>query len=797
MRNPRSPRGSLLVVAAWCAGLLMAGCSPKPQQGDAGEDAGQSDANPVIGMDHVMTPLPDGGDAGPSGPCAGVQCPPNEYPSPGVAACACVCDPGYVPDLGDSTQCVFDICHTDGGCADGTCRIADCDPHATCQPEAQGEHTCQCEVGWTGPGTTCLQDYCYVTDGGVFVTDNGNCPINTDCASSPSGVVCNCIPPLVAYPLGNTSPQVQCIQPVCDFDGGNPCDMNAICANTPTGAQCTCEAPFLGDGLAGDCAMPDNCLDAGTGMPYCDTNATCSYDRLLGTTCTCNMGYQGTGIPGHCSLVPICESQQPPCDVNAHCTDTQTPPYYRCACNTGYDGDGLHGDCTPHDRCTDTPAPCDTNATCTFTGPGTYSCLCNGGFAGNGTTCHVGYKSVAAGGATTCAIRVDGTLWCWGDATQGAVCNGMLAPRGGNSTFDIANPTQVGSASDWIAVTGGESHTCGIRAGSGQTAGTLWCCGWNAYGQLDVDTFDPAIASSQPDNQYNSGVPVQVGTDSTWTQVAAGVGDTCGIKSDGTLWCWGADSHGDSIGQCPACTVVPALPDGGLAGGEPSPPVEIPGPGRGSNWTAVALGADHICAIRDDGSLWCWGRNDEGELGDGTFNTHEAPEEIGAGGSPWVSISAGEWHTCGTRADGSAWCWGDNQAGDVGVGVALGMVPMPVSSPGQVLASPSEESAWTVSACGPQGDHVCALKADGSVWCWGEDYYGELGVTPPAVTYYPNATHTPIPLESGRSITGVTAGDFHSCALDSSGQLWCWGHNQQGQLGNGTRSDTTMATPTE
>jgi alpha-tubulin suppressor-like RCC1 family protein len=286
---------------------------------------------------------------------------------------------------------------------------------------------------------------------------------------------------------------------------------------------------------------------------------------------------------------------------------------------------------------------------------------------------------VSAGGTHACGIRSNGTLWCWGRNDFGQLGDG--------TTTDRPSPVQVGTRSDWTAVAAGGSHTCGIRAG-----GTLWCWGLNWDGQLGNGS------------NASSTVPVREGTHGTWTAVAAGSAHTCGLRGAGTLWCWGQNEFG-------------RLGDGTTT--DRNLPVRE---GTRESWTAVAAGSGHSCGLRADGRLWCWGLNGSGQLGDGYGGSSwwgpaytPLPSQVSGDHTDWIAVTGGGAHTCGIRGAGTLWCWGANGSGQLGDGsAALRLTPVPVVG-----------ADWTHVSAG--GSHTCALRASGTLWCWGNNTFGQLG----------------------------------------------------------------------
>jgi RHS repeat-associated core domain len=188
--------------------------------------------------------------------------------------------------------------------------------------------------------------------------------------------------------------------------------------------------------------------------------------------------------------------------------------------------------------------------------------------------------------------------------------------------------------------------------------------------------------------------PTQVG-DGNWARVATGNWHACAIKTDKTLWCWGAGFDGQ-------------LGDGSTGQFRP-----IPAQAGDAKWASVTAGGAHSCGIRDDGTLWCWGANYAGQLGTGSTDGSATPTQIGDG--LWASVSAGEVHTCGIRADGTLWCWGSDDTGQVGDGGSEARLS-PVRIRGQ---------GWAMVSAGVYD--TCGTRQDGSLWCWGGNADGQLG----------------------------------------------------------------------
>jgi alpha-tubulin suppressor-like RCC1 family protein len=339
--------------------------------------------------------------------------------------------------------------------------------------------------------------------------------------------------------------------------------------------------------------------------------------------------------------------------------------------------------------------------------------------------------AVSAGGYHTCAVLNDGTLRCWGRNWDGQLGNGT------NTSSKL--PVTVSGISNAVTVSAGWNHTCAVLNDS-----TLRCWGYNGYGQLGNGT------------NTSSNLPVIVSGISNAVAVSAGGFHTCAVLNDGTLRCWGRNDYGQ-------------LGDG--TNTSSNLPVTVSGI---SNAVAVSAGGSHTCAVLNDGTLRCWGDNSSGQLGNGT-NTRSNLPVIVSGISNAVAVSAGDYHTCAVLNDGTLRCWGDNSSGRLGNGTNTSSnLPVTVSGITNAVA---------VSA---GYGHTCAVLNDGTLRCWGYNGYGQLG----------NGTYTnsnlPVTVSGISNAVAVSAGYLHTCAVLNDGTLRCWGWNYYGQLGDGTNTDSNL-----
>jgi alpha-tubulin suppressor-like RCC1 family protein len=273
-----------------------------------------------------------------------------------------------------------------------------------------------------------------------------------------------------------------------------------------------------------------------------------------------------------------------------------------------------------------------------------------------------------------------------------------------------------------------------------KTDGTLWAWGKNDVGQLGLGNTT---------NQYS---PVQVGSGTTWASVTAGYAQTLARKTDGTLWAWGSNEYGQlGIGNTT----------------NQSDPVQV---GSGTTWASVAAGSNHTLARKTDGTLWAWGYNGNGQLGIGNNTQQMVPVQVGSG-TTWASVSAVGSYTLARKTNGTLWAWGDNYYGQLGIGTS-GLYSEQYS-PVQVGSG----TTWASVTAGIF--NTLAIKTDGTLWAWGYNDQGELGIG--------NTTNQSVPVQVGSGTTwaSVTAGQYHTLAIKIDGTLWAWGSNGSGQLGIG------------
>jgi alpha-tubulin suppressor-like RCC1 family protein len=237
-----------------------------------------------------------------------------------------------------------------------------------------------------------------------------------------------------------------------------------------------------------------------------------------------------------------------------------------------------------------------------------------------------------------------------------------------------------------------------------------------------------------------------------WQSVSAGGAHTLGIKTGGTLWTWGRNNFGQ-------------LGTAGTPSSWSTIPIQV---GALSNWQTISAGNSHSIAIKTDGTLWTWGRNQESQLGDGSTTNSDIPIQIGTA-TNWRFISAGDEYVTAIKTDGTLWAWGFNAYGQLGDNTIINK-----TTPTQI----GTDTNWLTVSAGT--DHTLALKTNGTLWAWGRNNTGQLGDN--------TTVNKTIPTQIGTDTNwqNAMASVLHSVATKSDGSLWTWGDNSNGQLGDGT-----------
>jgi len=361
-------------------------------------------------------------------------------------------------------------------------------------------------------------------------------------------------------------------------------------------------------------------------------------------------------------------------------------------------------------------------------------------------------ESYAGTAYTFSTLTGEKKLFVWGGN------NGNTGSTGLNSLVNYSSPVQL-PGTTWSKVPVGSDVTgaASIIGAAIRTDGTLWTWGANNYGQLAVNNT----------TEYSS--PVQVpGT--TWAIVAANEGGMAAVKTDGTLWSWG---YGGWVGWLGENNRV-----------NRSSPIQVPGfSGASTADGKVAVGNRNWYSVKTNGELWVCGNNNEGTLGNNTTNPAQYSSPVQVPGTNWNTVigRAAYW-TAGGKTDGTLWVWG-GAVGTRGVdgtngSIAANTVSSPVQVPGTDWVT--DRGGWYASA-----STMLATRTDGTLWAWGQNAYGALAQNTPTSS----DVSSPTQIGSGTDWSKIGGGANHYIATKTDGSLWGWGRNNYGQLGINDRTD--------
>jgi alpha-tubulin suppressor-like RCC1 family protein len=318
-----------------------------------------------------------------------------------------------------------------------------------------------------------------------------------------------------------------------------------------------------------------------------------------------------------------------------------------------------------------------------------------------------------------------------------------------------SNPIGAVTNTTFTAVAAGGIWNCGL------VSGAAYCWGFNGYGNLGNNSTT------------NSSTPVAVAGGLTFASLTVGEAYTCGVTTGAAAYCWGDDDNG-ALGNDATGNLFPT-------------PVAVLG---GLTFTSLSAGGDNVCGVATGGAAYCWGDNVVGELGNGsTIISSSKPVSV-AGGLNFRSVSAGRDHACGVTTGGAAYCWGDNEYGELGngptadtlndstvtLGTANSSTPVAVAR-GLSFASLSAGASF----------YTCGVTTVGAAYCWGQNSSGVLG------NGSTTNGSTPVAVAGGLTFASLSAGASSTCGLTTGGAAYCWGDNSYGQLGD--NSTTNSSTP--
>ena len=325
------------------------------------------------------------------------------------------------------------------------------------------------------------------------------------------------------------------------------------------------------------------------------------------------------------------------------------------------------------------------------------------------------WNQVDSGDLHTAAIKTDGTLWMWGRNFEVQLGTNDLTQR--NTPV-----TTFAGGINWKQVSCGGGHTAAIK-----TDGTLWIWGLNGSAQLGTND---SISKTTPVTTFAGGT--------NWKQVSCGGNMTAAVKTDGTLWGWGANTTGQLGTNDTTQRNTPVTTFSG-----------------GNNWKQVSCGGVQIAAIKTDGTLWMWGFNPEGNLGTNDTTQRNTPVTTFSGGTNWKRVSCGGNHTSAIKTDGTLWTWGYSSYGCLGNNDTGSRYTPITTFAGGVN--------WKQVDVGTQ--HTAAIKTDGTLWTWGYSYLGRLGNNTSAFAL---GTLTPVTtFAGGTNWKQVSCGSVYTAAVTS------------------------------
>ncbi|MGH7493184.1 MAG: T9SS type A sorting domain-containing protein [bacterium] len=377
-------------------------------------------------------------------------------------------------------------------------------------------------------------------------------------------------------------------------------------------------------------------------------------------------------------------------------------------------------------------------------------------YAQNGTTGSSRLHNLIVAKGDHTLMNEQGVIWSWGFNDTGQLGDGTTTNR--------SLPVQVGSSfSGVIGMGAGKQHSIALKSD-----GTVWTWGDNSYGQLGDATTTQRTSPVQVKGSGGTGNLTAIAT------IQGGDHHSIALKDDGTVWAWGRNQYG-------------ALGDNSTT--QRTSPVQVKGVGGTGNLTnvkAIAGGGLFSLALKADGTVWAWGRNDKGQLGDNSTTDSSTPVQVkGAGGTGNLTnvaaIHAGYAFSIAMKADGTVWAWGSNVYGQLGDNTTTDS-----SVPVQVKGSGGTGNLTNVAELSGGAQHGLVIKGDGTVWAWGRNQKGQLG---------DNTTtnrSTPVQVSSFSNAVTVAGGIYHSVAFKSDGTIWTWGYNEFGQLGDNSTTDKTI-----
>ncbi|HCC07805.1 MAG TPA: hypothetical protein DEP72_06585 [Clostridiales bacterium] len=373
-----------------------------------------------------------------------------------------------------------------------------------------------------------------------------------------------------------------------------------------------------------------------------------------------------------------------------------------------------------------------------------------------------GVEMISAGEFHTVALKSDGTVYGWGNNGEGELGDGTTINR--KTPVKVLGVEGNGNLTGICQISAGKYHTVALK-----NDGTVYGWGNNGDGELGdgtiIERYTPVQVLGVGGVEYLTGV----------SQISAGGYHTVALKSDGTVYSWGSNANG----QLGDNTII-----------QRDTPVQVLGVGGSEYLTGIrqvsAAGGGYTVAVKNDGTVYAWGFNGYGQLGNNTTDESHTPiQTLGVGGSGSLTgisqVSVGRYHTLALKSDGTVYGWGNNGDGELGDNTIIDKI-----TPIQVYDVGGSGYLNGISQVSAGKYHSVALKGDGTAYGWGNNGDGEVGDNTIIERHLPVQI---LDVEGSGNLTGVSqivAGSYHTVALKSDGTVYAWGFNAYGQLGDDT-----------